>query len=194
MLHIRVECGIFLIGPNRSTNQRSGMTLEVQIQIFSVRACQSFHLQKFQGAQILIFVDQHWHIASFYIKEQTQKYKFEIWLLKVPFWTPKKVHFWFLKKIPEIFCSSCFAFDSALKTIKAEMFFWSVFLKMHKKCYWLSKTPFWLFLAINNAFLWVFKNTDQNNICVSIVLEAKTEKKFREKKLVDPLKRAFLSS
>ena len=52
--------------------------------------------------------------------------------------------------------------------------------------------PFWLFLAVNNVFLCVFKNTDQNNICVSIVLKAKTEEK-KLKKLVDPQKRAFLS-
>ena len=38
--------------------------------------------------------------------------------------------------------------------------------------------PFRPFLAVNNGFLGVFKNTDQNNICVSIVLKAKTEKNF----------------
>ena len=27
-----------------------------------------------------------------------QKYKFEIWVLKLPFWTPEKAHFWFKKK------------------------------------------------------------------------------------------------
>ena len=41
--------------------------------------------------------------------------------------------------------------------------------------------------------LCVFKNTDQNNICVSLVLEAKTEKIIKKQKLVDPPKRAFLS-
>ena len=44
---------IFLIGQNRSTNQRSGMILEVQIQIFGARARahshQSFHFQKIPG-------------------------------------------------------------------------------------------------------------------------------------------------
>ena len=38
--------------------------------------------------------------------------------------------------------------------------------------------PFWPFLAINNGFLLVFKNTDQNNICVSIVFKAKTKEKY----------------
>ena len=57
------------------------MILEVQIQIFAACCCMHvkvFILKKFQGAQILIFFDENWHAASFYIKEQTQKYKFEI--------------------------------------------------------------------------------------------------------------------
>ena len=33
---------------------------------------------KNQGAQILIFFCENGHGASFYIREQTQKYKFEI--------------------------------------------------------------------------------------------------------------------
>ena len=57
------------------------MILEVQIQIFGARAlahtCHGFHFQKIPGAHILIFFDENWHGASFYIKEQTQKYKFE---------------------------------------------------------------------------------------------------------------------
>ena len=53
---------------------------------------------------------------------------------------------------------------------------------MHKKSYWPS-----------TVFVWIFKNTDQNYICVSIVLKGKTEEKKLEKKLVDPPKRAFLS-
>ena len=56
-----------------------------------------------------------------------------------------------------------------------------------KKSYCLSKTPF---LAVNNGFLSVLKNTDQNNICVSIVLKAKTEKKLR-KKYWYPLKKGI---
>ena len=63
------------------------MILEVQIQIFGKHVCQRTHVKvfiskKFQGAQILIFYDENWYAASFYIKEQTQKCKFEIWLLK----------------------------------------------------------------------------------------------------------------
>ena len=45
---------MFLIGQNRSTNQRSRMILEVQIQNFGVR--QSFHFRKIPGGlNITIF-------------------------------------------------------------------------------------------------------------------------------------------
>ena len=54
---------IFFIGRNSSTNQKLGMILEEQIQIFGT--LQSFHFQKFQGAQILIFFCENWHGASF---------------------------------------------------------------------------------------------------------------------------------
>ena len=55
------------------------MLLEVQIQIFGARRrmhVKVLILNKFQGAQILIFVCENWHEASFYVKKQTQKYKF----------------------------------------------------------------------------------------------------------------------
>ena len=61
------------------------------------------------------------------------------------------------------------------------------FFENAQKSYWLLN----IFLAINNVFLCIFKNTDQDNICVSIVLEAKTIKK-NLKKLVDPQKGHFL--
>ena len=66
------------------------------------------------------------------------------------------------------------------------------FWKHTKICYWLSKMPFWRFLAVNKYFLWDFKNTDQNFICASIILKAKTEKN-EEQKLVEPRKITFLS-
>ena len=73
------------------------MILEVQIQIFGAR--QSFHFLKIpEGPNINIFCEI-WHEASFYIKEQAQKYKFDF-LKVVPFWCPIKVCFWFLKKTP----------------------------------------------------------------------------------------------
>ena len=56
------------------------MILEVQIQIFGERATRVkvFIFKKFQGAQILIFFDENWQEASFYIKEQTQKPEIQI--------------------------------------------------------------------------------------------------------------------
>ena len=60
------------------------------------------------------------------------------------------------------------------------MSFWSVFLKTQKK------KLFWPFLTVINFFLvHLKKNIDQNNICASTVLKAKTEEK-NSKKLVDP--------
>ena len=73
--------------------------------------------------------------------------------------------FCFLKKTPpppKKKFSSCFEFDSVVD------------------------------LAVNKGFFCIFKNTDQNNFCVSIVLKAKTEKKLRTK-IGRPPKRAFFS-
>ena len=55
------------------------MILKVQVQIFSARRTRIkvFIFKKFQGAQILIFFDENWHAASFYIKKQMQKNQFE---------------------------------------------------------------------------------------------------------------------
>ena len=57
------------------------MILEVQIQILGARRPtrgKVFIFKKFQGVKILIIFCENWHEASFYIKEQTQKNKFEI--------------------------------------------------------------------------------------------------------------------
>ena len=70
-----------LIGQNRSTNQSSGMILEVQIQNFSALALgahQSFSFQKIPGGPNINIFCENWYEASFYNKEQMQKYKFEI--------------------------------------------------------------------------------------------------------------------
>ena len=40
--------------------------------------------------------------------------------------------------------------------------------------------PFWLLLAFNNVFLCVLLNTDQNNICVATVFQARTKQKYEE--------------
>ena len=141
-----------------------------------------------QGAQILTFFCENWHEASFYIKKQTQKYKFEIILLKstVP---PKKCVFVFWRKPPNNFFL-VFWLSFSFKNNRRTYVLLVIFFKRTKKSYWPSKTPFWPFLAVNNGFLWVFKNIDQNNICLSIVLKAKTGKKIW-KQLVDPQKGHF---
>ena len=77
--------------------------------------------------------------------------------------------------------SSCFGFDSALKTKDALMFFWSVFLKTYKKSYRPSKTPFWPFFAVNNNFLCFFKKTDQITFVRLLFLELKTNEKSEDK-------------
>ena len=58
------------------------MILEVKFQNFGEGAPahmrQSFHFQKIPGGPNINIFCENWHEASFYIKEQTQKYKFEI--------------------------------------------------------------------------------------------------------------------
>ena len=73
------------------------MVLEVQIQIKHAKV---FIFKKFQGAQILIFLDENLQGASFYIKEQTQKYKFEIWLLKSTILDPRNFFVIFVEENP----------------------------------------------------------------------------------------------
>ena len=125
---------------------------------------QSFHFQKFQGAQILIFFVKIGMELPFTLKNKRSNTNLKFDFLKVPLWTPKKcVNGFWRNPPPKKKNSSCFGFYSALKSIDTQMFFWLVFLKTHKKGNWLSKTPFWPFLAVNNVFLWVFKNTDQKN-------------------------------
>ena len=99
----------FLIDQNRSSNQRSGITLEVQFQNFGERRCT--------------------HVENPHYK----------------------------------FFSLCFGFGSAFKTIDAPMFFWSAFLKTHKKkLLTIKKRHFGRFWQLIMGFLCVFKNTDQS--------------------------------
>ena len=55
-----------------------------------------------------------------------------------------------------------------------------MFENAQKKLFTVKNAILAVFLAVNNGFFCVFKNTDQNNICVSIVLNAKTEKKLKK--------------
>ena len=95
------------------------MILEGQIQIFQRSGTRRhtcvkvFIFKKFQGAQMLVFFDENWHVASFYIKKQTQKYKFEILLLKSTILNPPKSVFLVFEENPTKFLFSlCFGFDS----------------------------------------------------------------------------------
>ena len=56
------------------------------------------------------------------------------------------------------------------------MFFWSISLKMHKKRYCLSKTPFWPFLAVNNGFFAFSKILNQITFVRQLFLKLKKEK------------------
>ena len=105
------------------------MILEVQFQNLGARTpahvCPSFHFKKIPGGpNINIFFCENWQGASFYIKEQTQKNKFEIFLLKSTILNPQKSAFLvFEENPPKKILSSCFGFDSAVKTIEAQIFF-----------------------------------------------------------------------
>ena len=82
----------------------------------------------------------------FALKNKRRNTNLKFVFKKLPFWTLEKVCFWFLKKTRPKKNSSCFGLDSTLKTLDAQMFIWSVFLKMHKKN----------LLTLKNAILAVF--------------------------------------
>ena len=98
MVCIRVECGHFFDRSEqvnypkvrydfRSPNPNFGRAPE--------HTSQSFNFQKIPGGPNINIFDENWHAASFYIKEQTQIYKFEISLLKSTILNPKKCVFCF---------------------------------------------------------------------------------------------------
>ena len=72
---VRWSVEFFLIGQKRSTNERSGMILEVQIQYFGSRRSK-FSFQKIPGGLNINILCENWYEASFYNKEQAQKYEF----------------------------------------------------------------------------------------------------------------------
>ena len=132
-VHCRVGVEFFLIDRNRSTNQRSGMILEMQIQIFAAHARQIFHFQKIPGGpkNYIFFVKIGMKLPF----TLNNKWRSTIWNLtfkKDHFGPPKKWVFGFWRKPTNKIFSSCFSLDSVLKTIDAQIFFWSVFLKTHR--------------------------------------------------------------
>ena len=128
-----------LISQNRSTNQRSAMNLRSPNPNF-LHACRCMCVKVFifknsRGPKYYYFFVKIGMKLSFTLKNKHRNTNLIFDFLKVPFRTPQKVCFWFLKKTPLKICYSCFGFDSALKTIDAQMFLWSVFFKRTKKSY-----------------------------------------------------------
>ena len=76
----------------------------------------------------------------------------------------------------------CFSFKNNGRT---NVLLVSIFENTLKKAISRQKRHFGRFWQLIPFFQCILKITDQNNICVSIVFEAKAEKKFK-KKLVDP--------
>ena len=58
--------------------------------------------------------------------------------------------------------------------------FCQYFLKCTKKVINSQKRPKWCLLWLKAFFQCVFKNTDQKDICVSIVLKAESKPKYKE--------------
>ena len=105
LLHSRVEC-FFLF------------------QNFGVRAIARW--SKFSFSKNF---DANLHEASFYIKEQTHKYKFEIWLFKSAILDPQKSALLIFEENPPKNIFLGFSFKNNRHT----NVFWLVFLKMHRK-------------------------------------------------------------
>ena len=61
------------------------------------------------------------------------------------------------------------------------MLFGGYFYNALKKVINRQKLPKWHFLMLITFFKSVFKNTDQKNICVSIVFKAESKLKHKEK-------------
>ena len=51
---------------------------------------------------------------------------------------------------------------------------------MHKKTLLTPKTAKMAFLTVNKFFVYIFKNSDQKNICASIVFKAESKPKHEE--------------
>ena len=117
-------------------------------------------------------------MLPFTLKNKRRKTNLKFDLLKVgTILDPRKSAVLVFEEKPEkYFFSSCFGFDSALKKIDAPMFFWSEFLRMHKKSYryWPSKKPFWPFLRIIMVFFCEKKFRKNCSSYFSFVLALKT--------------------
>ena len=92
----------FLIGHNRSTNQRSGMILEVQIRNFGARAgarASKFSFSKnSRGFKYQYFFLKIGMKLPFTIKYKRRNTNFKFEFQNYFIFTPEKARFWFLKK------------------------------------------------------------------------------------------------
>ena len=138
-----------------------------------------FIFKKFQGAQILIFFDENWHGASFYIKEQTQKYKFEIWLLKSTILDPQKSAFLVFEETRPKNFFFVFRLWLSFKNNRRTTFL-LIFENSQKKSSWTSKTPFWPFLAVNNVFFAFLKILIKITFVRLLILKLKQKKIWRK--------------
>ena len=149
-----------LIGQNRSSNQRSDIILEDQIQNFSTRTshvrlapahlCQIFIFKNSRGSNMNIFFVKNGMKFPFTVKNKckntNRKFELNRWL----FWTPKKARFWFLKKKPPKFVWGVFRLWFSSKNNKCTNFLLEgIFENAQKKLL----TPFWPFLAVNNFYM-----------------------------------------
>ena len=148
-------------------------------------ACASAHaakcsFSKIQGDFILIFFCQNLHKATFYNKEQTQKSKYEIWVLKTTILDPwKSMFFMKTEKLTQFFFFFVFRhwfsfknnrhtnvllegiFENALLAVKNAILTVLAFINffVHFQKYWL-KQHFWV-----NCFLrWSRKKKSKTNL------------------------------
>ena len=86
-MHRKAEWGIFFIGKKRS----------------------KYFQKKFRGPKYKFFFTEHWHKASFCIKEQIRNWSFKNYY----FGPPESVFLVVEEKTPKKMFSSCFGSDSA---------------------------------------------------------------------------------
>ena len=84
------------------------MILKFQIQSFGARTCTAraskFSIsKKIQGAKYLYFLVEIGMKLPFTLKNTHRIFFLKFEFLKLLFWTPEKVWFWFLKKNPQTF-------------------------------------------------------------------------------------------
>ena len=123
-----------------------------------------------------------WKLAWRFLlhKERTQKYKFEIWLLKSIILDPQKSAVWVFEENPQKNVFFVFRLWFSFKNNRCtNVFLASIFENAQKKVMDHQKRHFGCFWQLITVFWCVLKNTDQNNICVSIVFKAETKKIWR---------------